>query len=84
VVVTDFPEGDWLLGRAEALSVQDNAPKPMLLGRHMIALGAQPGKHFGALLDRCYEAQLDGLFRDEVEGLRYLQKLLNELESTEA
>ena len=77
-VVTEFPEGDWLLERAKALAVQDNAPKPILLGRHLIDLGAQPGKHFGELLDRCYEAQLDGAFTDEAGGLYFLRKLLRE------
>lgn len=77
-VVTNFPEGDWLLDRAKALAVQDNAPKPFLLGRHLIDLGAQPGKHFGELLDRCYEAQLDGAFTDEAGGLCFLEKLLRE------
>ena len=77
-VVTDFPEGDWLLERAKALAVRENAPKPILLGRHMIELGAEPGRHFGALLDRCYEAQLEGAFTDEAGGLEFLKKLLAE------
>ena len=75
-VVTAFPEGDWLLARAEALAIRENAPKPILLGRHMIELGAKPGKQFGPVLDQCYEAQLDGIFADEAGGLAYLRRQL--------
>ncbi|MGC6454995.1 MAG: CCA tRNA nucleotidyltransferase [Coraliomargaritaceae bacterium] len=77
-VVDAFPEGDWLLRRAEALSIRDNAPKPIVLGRHLIELGQKPGKAFKGVLDACYEAQLDGVFGDEAGGLRYLRTLLKE------
>ena len=72
------PEGEWLLRRSAELAVRDNAPAPILKGRHLIDLGLEPGPHFGKLLDRCYEAQLDGRFRNEADGLRYLRSLLNE------
>lgn len=77
-VVDGFPEGEWLLRRAEALSIRDNAPKPILLGRHLIELGMQPGKAFKGVLDVCYEAQMEGRFTDEAAGLRFLQALLKE------
>lgn len=70
----DFPEGKWLLERAAQLAIEDNAPKPILLGRHLVALGIKPGKHFGKILDRAYEAQLDGAFTNEAEGREYLKK----------
>lgn len=74
-----FPEGQWLLDKTAELAVRDNAPKPLLLGRHLIELGVQPGPHFGQLLDRAYEAQLDGIFNDEEQGRRYLKKLVTEI-----
>src|SRR5690606_21096762 len=42
----DFPAGKWLLQRAEELAIKDSAPKPVLQGRHLIALGLSPGPHF--------------------------------------
>lgn len=75
----DFPEGRWLLERAEALAIQDNAPKPILLGRHLIEFDIRPGPSFGKILDRAYEAQLDGAFGNEEEGRVYLKKLVSEL-----
>jgi len=73
-----YPEGEWLLKKTEQLAIQDNAPKPILLGRHLIELDIKPGPHFGKILDRAYEAQLDGDFDNEEDARRYLRKLVNE------
>ncbi|MEM6797360.1 MAG: HD domain-containing protein [Acidobacteriota bacterium] len=70
-----FPAGAWLLERAEALRVSSDAPSPLVLGRHLIALGLKPGRHFGPMLERCFEAQLDGAFADLESGLDYLRTL---------
>ncbi len=76
IEVDEFPEGEWLLDKAKQLEIQDNAPKPILLGRHLIELGVKPGPHFGKILDRAYEAQLEGEFTDEASGIRYLRREL--------
>ena len=77
IVVDDFPEGDWLLKKATELAIEDSAPKPILLGRHLIELGIKPGAHFGKILDRAYEAQLEGEFTDEDSACVYLKAILN-------
>lgn len=74
-----FPEGEWLLKKTEELAIQDNAPKPILQGRHLIELDIKPGPHFGKILDRAYEAQLDGAFDNEDDGRDYLRKLVREI-----
>lgn len=74
----DFPAGDWLLERAAALGVTAAAPEPLVKGRHLQALGAAPGPHFGRVLDVCYQAQLDGGIRDLDEGLELARSLLAE------
>ena len=71
-----FPAGTWLLERAEALAVKDAVPRPLVMGRHLIALGLEPGPRFREILDRCYEAQLDGTFDDPDGGVRYVRNLL--------
>lgn len=65
----------WLLARAEALRVKDSAPKPIVLGRHLLALGFSANPVFKRVLDACYEAQLDGKFSDEAGGIAFLKKL---------
>ncbi len=77
IVVKDFPEGDWLLQKATSLKVKDSAPAPLLLGRHLIKESQKPGPEFSKILDHCYEAQLDGTFKDEKEGITYLKAYLD-------
>lgn len=65
------------LGRKAAeLALQDAAPQPLVLGRHLIALGHRPGPAFKAVLDAVFEAQLDGQFTDEAGGVAWLRHYL--------
>jgi tRNA nucleotidyltransferase (CCA-adding enzyme) len=73
-----FVAGTWLLARASELEVAAVSPVPLVLGRHLIERGLEPGAHFGPLLERCFEAQLDGVFDDLDGGLRYLDRILAE------
>ncbi|MFW6353404.1 MAG: CCA tRNA nucleotidyltransferase [Verrucomicrobiota bacterium] len=65
-----FPAGDWLLERAAALQMGEKGPRPIVLGRHLIEAGAEPGPAFREILDELFEAQLDGAFDELEEGLR--------------
>jgi tRNA nucleotidyltransferase (CCA-adding enzyme) len=51
---------DWFLERARALGVEHRPPGPILLGRHVLALGLPPGPRIGEILKAVYERQLDG------------------------
>jgi tRNA nucleotidyltransferase (CCA-adding enzyme) len=51
---------DWFLERARALGVEHRPPQPLLLGRHLLELGLQPGPRVGEILKAVYEQQLDG------------------------
>ena len=51
---------DWFLERARALGVEHAPPAPILLGRHVLALGVPPGPEVGRILKAVYEQQLDG------------------------
>jgi len=70
-----------LLSRAAELALSDAAPRPILLGRHLIAAGMKPGPEFKRLLDAAFEAQLDGAFADESSALIWLR---NNLPNTDA
>jgi tRNA nucleotidyltransferase (CCA-adding enzyme) len=67
---------DWLLKRCEALFIQDKSPSPILLGRHLIALGLSPQPSFSNILKLAFDAQLDGHFSDETSGLIYLKEAI--------
>jgi tRNA nucleotidyltransferase (CCA-adding enzyme) len=42
------------------LDLTDGPPPSLLMGRHLIELGVQPGPHVGVILKAVYERQLDG------------------------
>ena len=71
-----FPAGTWLLERARRLEVDDQAPTPIVMGRHLLELGVHPGPDMGRLLDECYEAQLDGNFSSLGDGLAFARQRL--------
>jgi len=66
------PQSLWLAERAAALHLKDSAPKRLVLGRHLIAMGHKPAGWFSQVLDEAFEAQLDGAFADEAGGLTWL------------
>lgn len=68
----------WLAEQARRLEVEAAAPKPIVMGRHLVELGMRPGPDFKRLLDACFEAQLDGVFSDLPSGLVYLRTLITE------
>ena len=64
---------DWLESMADELRVRDAAPKPIVMGRDLIALGFKPSPKFGEILGKCFEAQLDGAFSDHEGGVNFLR-----------
>lgn len=74
-----FEAGHWLLNKAENLEVSRNEPRPIVLGRHLISLGLEPGPHFKGLLDACFEAQIEGKISDEASGIEFARKLVQKL-----
>jgi tRNA nucleotidyltransferase (CCA-adding enzyme) len=67
---------DALVAQARALALEQLAPRPILLGRHLIALGLPPGPRFRGLLDAAFEAQLDGAFVDEAGAVAWARPRL--------
>ena len=63
----------WLAREAERLRVADSAPKPIVQGRDLIALGMKPGVEFGKILKAAYEAQLDGKFLTLEDGVKFVR-----------
>ena len=66
----------WFVERARALGVEHEAPKPLLLGRHLLALGLKPGPEVGRVLRLVYERQLDGDIRTTEEGIALAKTIL--------
>jgi len=67
---------DWFIDRARALGVEHRPPPPLLLGRHLLALGLSPGPKVGEILKQVYEKQLDGEIRTTEEGIAAAARLM--------
>lgn len=67
---------DHLRITAKRLALEHAAPKPIVLGRHLLSLGLQPGPHFTPALEAAFESQLDGAFTDEAGGLEWMRNYL--------
>lgn len=71
-----FSRIEQLREAAQRLALEHAAPKPIILGRHLIALGFAPGPSFKKALDAAFESQLDGAFYDENGGLVWMKNYL--------
>ena len=72
---------EWFLERARALEVAREAPRPLLLGRHLLAMGLSPGPRIGEITRRVFELQLDGAVATLDEALAEARRLVDSPES---
>lgn len=73
------PEAEWLAERAKALNVEREAPKPILLGRHLIASGLmRPGPAMGEVLRQVFNMQMDGEVANLSQAMAAARSLLEE------
>lgn len=69
----------WFEAEAARAGVQHEKPKPLVLGRDLIAnFQYPPGPRMGALLDTLMEKQLAGEFETKEAGLEIARKLIHE------
>ena len=75
------PEWDnWLRSKLKSLRITDSKPTPILMGRHLIAMGMDPGPDVGIILRDAYEAQLDGTICDLEGAKKYATAILESLD----
>lgn len=67
---------DWFLQRAKELDVEKRPPDPLLLGRHLLELGVEPGPRMGEITRIVYEMQLDGSVRTLQDAIDQASKLI--------
>jgi uncharacterized domain HDIG len=67
---------EWFIRRVRELNVEKEAPKPILMGRHLIELGLKPSPQFKQILDAVYEKQLDGKIKNLDEAFEEAKKLI--------
>jgi len=69
----------WFRERKREYNLNSETIRPLIMGRHLIALGIPAGPVMGKWLDTLYERQLNGEFSSVKEGLR----LFHEIKSRE-
>jgi tRNA nucleotidyltransferase (CCA-adding enzyme) len=66
---------EWFIQRARELAVDHHPPAPILLGRHLLELGLEPGPKMGEITRAVYEMQLDGIVRTLDDAKRVVKKM---------
>ncbi|MEJ7861377.1 MAG: HD domain-containing protein [Pyrinomonadaceae bacterium] len=69
---------EWFIARARMLKVENEAPKPILMGRHLKELGLEPSPRFGEITKTIYEMQLDGKVENLDTAIREAKKLIDQ------
>jgi tRNA nucleotidyltransferase (CCA-adding enzyme) len=68
---------EWFIQRSRELQVDQRPPEPLLLGRHLLELGVEPGPRMGEITRAIYEMQLDGRVRNLDQAIEEAKRLLN-------
>jgi tRNA nucleotidyltransferase (CCA-adding enzyme) len=68
---------EWFIERARTLGVEERPPQPILMGRHLLEMGLQPGPEIGRVTRAVYEMQLDGRVTELDGALAAARRLLN-------
>ena len=68
---------EWFIQRSRELQVEQRPPDPLLLGRHLLDLGIEPGPQMGEITRAVYELQLDGRVRTLDEAIAEARKIIS-------
>lgn len=71
-----------ILEQAKIEAIEGAKPKPILMGRHLIELGYEPGPQFKIVLDECYQLQLDGVISTLEDAIQWGNDYLYQLDNT--
>ena len=72
----DAKAQEWFIQRAKELELEQGAPAPILLGRHLLEMGLTPGPRMGEITRAVYEMQLDGRVRTLEEAKAAAHEIL--------
>jgi tRNA nucleotidyltransferase (CCA-adding enzyme) len=73
----DSTAQEWFIQRAKELEVEQQAPAPLLMGRHLLEMGLEPGPRIGQITQAVYEMQLDGRVSSLDDAKREAYKMLS-------
>jgi tRNA nucleotidyltransferase (CCA-adding enzyme) len=68
---------EWFIERARELEVEQRPPEPILLGRHLLEMGLEPGPRVGEITKEIYDMQLDGRISSLDDARNFVKKMLS-------
>ena len=68
---------EWFIQRARELAVEQQPPAPILLGRHLLEMGMEPGPRIGEITKAVYDLQLDGRVSTLDDARNMAKKILS-------
>jgi tRNA nucleotidyltransferase (CCA-adding enzyme) len=74
----DAEAQEWFINRVRELHVEKEAPKPILMGRHLLEMGLKPSPQIGVIIKAVYEMQLDGRVKNLDEAKEAAQEILRQ------
>ena len=75
----DLTDYNFICQTRDRFAEEEIKPKPLVTGRDLIAMGLQPGPSFRRLLDRAYNAQLEGEAATRDQALALLRTHADEM-----
>jgi tRNA nucleotidyltransferase (CCA-adding enzyme) len=73
----DAAAQEWFIERARELEVERQPPAPLLLGRHLLEMGLEPGPRVGEIMKAIYEMQLDGRVHSLEDARNVVKEILS-------
>lgn len=75
---------EWFIRRVRELGVEERAPSPLLMGRHLLEMGLSPSPLIGEITARVYELQLDGSVPDSEEAKQAARNVIETMNDENA
>jgi len=76
----DVENYHFLINKRDELEEDEIKPAKLINGNDLIKMGIPPGKEIGRILERIYEAQLEGLIETHEQAMRMARRLASGLD----
>ena len=71
----DLKHWEYLKHQLETMTPEEIAPPRLINGRDLLAMGIPPGKSLGSILEKIYEAQLEGTIQTRAQAIEVARKM---------
>lgn len=75
-------EMERIAAMARHVNIAEKPPQGLIRGQDLIDMGLKHGVngvHFGAIIEKCFEAQIEGVFNDRVGAIEFMKQAVKEM-----